>query len=182
MSAIVMIFYWIIFPWGVYKVSRWLWRQMPNPVFKGFVIVVTVGIYTWFLWMAVGRNMWLDHQVRQMCAKDGGVKVYETVELTPDLIDKAGRVRIPWKDDAKPSDKYYVESEDFYFRKGNPRMYRSQYRIVRQSGGKVLGELITYHRGGGGLPGPWHGSGFSCPNSRQGIKFRSVIFIKGDKK
>ena len=182
MSAIVMLFYWVLFPWVVYKVSKWLWRLMPNRFFKGIVIGVTIGVYAWFLWIAVGRNIWLDHQVRRMCAQDGGVKVYETVELTPDLIDKAGRISIPFKRQAKSSDKYYIESEDFYFRKGTPRMYRSEYRIIRRSDGNVLGKRITYHRGGGGLPGPWHPSGFSCPNPRQGSHFEPSIFIKGDKK
>ena len=178
MSAIVMLFYWVLFPWVVYKVSKLLWRRMPNRFFKGIVIGVTIGIYAWFLWIAVGRNIWLDHQVRRMCAQDGGVKVYETVELTPDLIDKAGRINIPNKEDVKPLDKYYIETHKFYFRTGNPLMYRKHSRIVRQSDGKTLGERISYHRSGGDLPGPWYGSGFSCPDVKERTKFGLSIFIK----
>ncbi len=126
--------------------------------------------------------MWLDHQVREMCARDGGVKVYETVELTPDLVDGAGRISIPNEEDAKLSDKYYFETEKFYFQKGNPLLYRKQSRIVRQSDKRVLGERITYHRSGGGLLGPWYGSGFSCPDLKQRTKFGPSIFVKGDKK
>ncbi len=182
MSAIVMGFYWIIFPWGVFKLARWLSRKTQSPLLKKLVVIITIGIYMWFLWLAVGRNMWVDHQVREMCARDGGVKVYETVELTPDLIDKAGRISIPYKDDATPSDKYFVETEYYYFKNGNPDFSRRQARIVRQSDGKVLGERISYGRGGGGLPGPWHGSSYTCPAPTKKIKFAKAIFIKGNKK
>lgn len=177
-----MLFYWVIFPWGVFKSARSLLRRTKNPVFKGFVIVATIGIYAWFLWIAIVRNMWLDHQVRELCARDGGVKVYETVELTPDLIDWAGRISIPEKTESKPSDKYYREVEYYYYRKGNPDLSRRQSRIVRQSDGKVLGKKISYSRGGGGLLGPWHESGYSCPDPAQGSKFETSIFIKGDKR
>lgn len=183
MSLLVMAFYWIVFPWGVFKLARWLLRKTHSPVFKKFVVVATIGIYTWFLWIAIGQNMWLDHQVDELCAKDGGVKIYETVELTPDLILKnTNRIWLPDKEDVKPSDKYYYEIEYFYYRKGNPDLSRRQSRIIRQSDGKVLGESISYSRGGGGLPGPWHGSSYDCPEPSQGIKFENAIFIKGDNK
>jgi hypothetical protein len=94
MIAFVWLFYWVIFPWLVYKLARWTMKLSDNRIFKRSVVAVTLGIYIWFLWIAVGRNMWLDHQVRQMCAKDGGVKVYETVELTPDLLDKTGKIKL----------------------------------------------------------------------------------------
>ena len=57
-----MIFYWVIFPWGVFKLARWLFRRTQHPVFKKLVVAGTLGIYIWFLWIAVARNMWLDHQ------------------------------------------------------------------------------------------------------------------------
>lgn len=182
MSLLVMAFYWIVFPWSVFKLARWLIRRAHGPIFKRLVVVAVIGIYTWFLWIAIGQNIWLDHQVRELCAKDGGVRVYETVELTPDLIDWAGRISLPDKKWAKPTDKYYCEWDDFYFRKGDPDLKRTTVRIVRQSDKKVLGEWITFSRGGGGLPGPWHGSGYSCQDISQEIKFEPAIFIKGDKK
>ncbi len=182
MSALLMVFYWVLFPLGVYQSARWLFRRAKHPVPKGLVVVGAIGIFAWFLWIAIGRNMWLDQQVREMCAKDGGVKVYETVELTPDLLDKAGRISIPFKRQAKLSDKFYVETDKFYFRKDDPIFYRYQYQIIRQNDGKILGESISYHRGGGGLSGPWFPSGFSCPDRKQGPKFEPSIFIKGDKK
>ncbi len=110
MIAFVWLFYWVIFPWLVYKLARWTMKLSDNRIFKRSVVAVTLGIYIGFLWIAVGRNMWLDHQVLQMCAKDGGVKVYETVELTPDLLDGEGSIHIAYKDKAKSWDKYYRET------------------------------------------------------------------------
>ncbi len=122
----------------------------------------------------------LDAEVRRLCAIDGGIKVYETVKLPPKKFDKYGNVTIPAQDSAKPEDEYYSESETYYYRQGNPEMSRRQYRIVRRSDGKVLGELVFYGRGGGDMPGPWHDSSFTCPAYENVPNFESSIFVKGE--
>lgn len=120
----------------------------------------------------------LDAEVKRLCAIDGGIKVYETVVLTPDLLDWAGRIWIPDKAQAKPTDKYYTETAIRYYRQGNPELSRRQYRIIRRSDEKVLGELIFYGRGGGDLPGPWHDSSFTCPKPTEIPNFESSVFVK----
>jgi hypothetical protein len=182
MSLLLMFFYWVIFPSGVFLSARWLFRRTGSLGVKCLVIIGTVGIYGWFLWVAVGRNMWLDYQVREMCAKDGGVKIYETVFLPPERFDKYGNVNIQFKKYSKPEDEYYYESETYYYLKGNPQMTRNLYRIIRRLDGKVMGEKTYYSRGGGGLFGPWRGSGFECPEPGQAPKFESRIFKKGNEK
>ena len=97
MSLILMLFYWIVIPVAVFRSARWLYLRFEGGFKRGLIVAGAVGFFAWFLWIAVGRNIWLDHQVREMCAKDGGVRVYETVELTPDLLDWAGRIDIPSK-------------------------------------------------------------------------------------
>lgn len=124
----------------------------------------------------------LDEQVRQLCAQDGGIKVYETVKVSPEKFDKYGVIRIPPKQDAKPSDEYYYESDTTYFRKGNPEMRRSHDRIIRRSDGKMLGEFVYYARRGGDIPGPWHESFFGCPDIRTLPNFESSIFMKDEHK
>lgn len=183
MSLILMMIYWVVIPFLVFRAAQWLFRRAKSPIGKGLVIVATVGLFSCFLWVAVGENMWLDHQVKELCAKDGGVKVYETVTLPTDKYNQYASKNwvLPDKAQAKLTDEYYCERENHYYREGNPQMTRRQTRIIRRSDGKVLGEYIRYGRGGGGLYGPWHGSSFSCPDPTT-IKFTSSIFLKGDKK
>jgi hypothetical protein len=121
----------------------------------------------------------LDEQVRELCAKDGGVKVYETVQLPAEKFDKYGNVGVPNKQYAKPSDEYYFETEIQFYREGNPSLERARTVMVRRSDGKVLGESIRYGRGGGDLPGPWHGTSFDCPPivDAEG-KLETSIFMK----
>jgi len=122
----------------------------------------------------------LDEQVKELCAKDGGIKVYETVKLPADRFDQWGKVQIPSKEKAKADDAYYIEWEISYLKKGNPSLWRSHHRVVRKSDSKLLGESIMYARGGGDPPGPWHGSSFKCPEPTQGPSLESVVFSKGE--
>ncbi|WP_154716613.1 hypothetical protein [Sterolibacterium denitrificans] len=128
----------------------------------------------------------LDAEVRELCAKDGGIKVYEKVTLPPEKFDQYGNIRIPTKKDAKPSDEYYYDDEDTYFRKGDPydgpNMWRSHTKVVRRSDGKVLGESIRYTRVGGDIPGPWHPSHFSCYDMDIPMDLEKSIFTERSEK
>lgn len=146
-------------------------------------MAMSMSVVLGLLWLALGKALWLDHQVRELCAKDGGIKVYEVVKLPPERFDKWGNVGIHDKKYAKPTDEYYYESEYHYYQEGNPTLLRSQDKIVRRSDGKVLGESIMYGRGGGDLPGPWHGTSFNCPPiGAPGTNLETAIFLKGDGK
>ena len=105
----------------------------------------------------------LDQQVRELCAKDGGVKVFETVKLPPERFDKFGAVRVPIKKDAKSGDEYYYEWDIRYYKQGNPTMWRNQFTLYRTSDKKILGEAIGYGRRGGDIPSPMNDSSYGCP-------------------
>lgn len=182
MSLLVFIFYWVVVPVLLISISGKLYRSAATSRQKLTVVVGGVLVFLGLLWIAAGEKWWLDYQVRELCAKDGGVKVYETVELPSERFDKWGNVRIPNKKHAQSTDEYYFESDDYYYREDNPKLLRSRYQIVRRSDGKVLGESVYYGRGGGDLPGPWHGSSFTCPEPTESIGLEKSIFLKGDKK
>lgn len=171
---------WIGVPLFVLVMGVQLWRREKTPLGKSFVVAASIAVLFLPLLVSDGVKYYYDARVREMCAKDGGVRVYETAPLTQNLIDKAGRIWIPDKERMKPTDKYYYESEDHYYRQGNPTLLQSRYRIIRRTDGKVLGESIFYGRGGGDLPGPWHESSFTCPNPIQSPGLETSIF-KGDK-
>ena len=126
----------------------------------------------------------LDQQVRELCAKDGGIKVYEQVVLPADKFDKVGNIQVPSRDMAKPSDEYYYIRTTQYIHQGSPEsgkaeMHRTLHQIVRRSDNKVLGESVRYSRRGGDAPGPWHPSSFTCPPiSTEQPKLETSVFIK----
>jgi hypothetical protein len=98
----------------------------------------------------------LDEQVRELCAKDGGVKVYETVSLSAESFESDGRLKFfrPSLGEAALGSDYLYKKSTHYFRKGDPVMFKSHYQIIRKQDGKLLGEAVFYSRGGGDLPGP----------------------------
>lgn len=132
---------------------------------------------------AVPNKMATDAEVRQLCALDGGIKIYETVKLSPDKFDHYGNVNIPSKNDMNESDEYYYVREITYLKKGDPEMWRTHVIIIRRKDEKVLGELIRYTRRGGDIPGPWHPSSFVCPDiEKTSPSLEKSIFIQGDEK
>ncbi len=139
----------------------------------------------WFgasFWHAGGQKIYYDLEVKRLCARDGGVKVYETVKLPAEVYDAYARRNwiLPDKVQAKPGDEYYYEVDRHYYRKGEPQMMRRQAKIIRRSDGKVLGEMVRYGRGGGDLPGPWHPSSFTCPRPTEGPYLEPSVFQKGE--
>lgn len=183
MSLVLMVFYWVAIPVLALLAARGLLRRAKAPFHKWLLVAMgAAGFLGWF-WLVAGERLWLDHQVRELCANDVGIKVYETVALPAERFDKWGNVGIRNKQYANPSDAYYYESEDHYYLQGNPTLLRSRSWIVRRSDGKVMGESIRYGRGGGDLPGPWHGSSFDCPPIADAEgKLESSIFLKKDEK
>ncbi|MBU1236747.1 MAG: hypothetical protein KJ634_12120 [Gammaproteobacteria bacterium] len=150
---------------------------MKNAATKASAIALTIAVG---LVMAGCEKARLDEQVRELCAKDGGIKVYEIVTLPEEKFDSTGNVRIPFKQHAGPSDEYFIETETVVLREGDPSLVRMSARVVRRSDEKVLGESIYYGRGGGDLPGPWHPSSFTCPNPAEKPYLEPSIFKKGE--
>ena len=112
----------------------------------------------------------LDEEIRRLCATDGGIKVFEQVPLPQDKFNQYGQINFfrPTQGENSLGAEYLFTSEVAYYRRGNPEMSRTHYQVIRKADNKLLGELIRYGRGGGDMPGPWHGSSFSCPDLRDG--------------
>lgn len=119
----------------------------------------------------------LDAEVRRLCAVDGGVKVYETAVLPPEMYNEQGvfQGRIPMKERVMPSDKYHYEVRSQVLVKGNPRLIRTEVQIVRKADGKVLGTKVSYGRGGG----DWAPSSFTCPDPTASVGLESSVFVNG---
>lgn len=179
--VLLLLAIWLGIGYGAYFLWRYFapkWAQRRRP----YAALGLVGAAVWLLWLLYelqGRKMYYDAQVRELCAKDGGVRVYETVRLPAERFDRSGNVGVPNKRHVKPSDEYFFEVDIQYYRRSNPSIERARTTLVRRSDGKVLGESIRYGRGGGDLPGPWHDSSFDCPpiSKAEGV-LETSIFVR----
>ncbi len=113
----------------------------------------------------------LDRQMEELCKKDGGVKVYETVTVPPEMFDRWGDPFPGWRErkreDMLGPEYRYVE-ETVYLKygdafKGEGVLRRFSTRIYRRSDGKLMGEAISYARSGGDFIAYAHPTSKSCP-------------------
>jgi len=93
----------------------------------------------------------LDVEVDRLCAIDGGVRVYETVALPSDKFDKWGQINFyrPTQGENALGTEYVFKREIYYYKQGNPDLFRLHTQVYRRLDGKLLGESVFYKRGGG---------------------------------
>jgi hypothetical protein len=118
----------------------------------------------------------LDRQMHELCEKDGGLKVYETVTLPAAMFDQNGDPFPGWR--ARPESlrlgvDYRLVHDVTYLKRGDPmkgdgRLDRYHWKVVRNSDGKVLGEGTMYGRSGGDFIPIGHFTSNSCP-TRLGV-------------
>lgn len=112
--------------------------------------------------------------VDELCAKDGGIKIYETVTLSASMFNAYGQPKIDFQN--KTSNNHHSNSGLYFSINqiniiGDPNshdisrmaVWKTLIRLHRSSDGKVLGETILYSRSGGDPIGPWHPSSYGCP-------------------
>lgn len=139
------------------------------------ILVAWLGMPTFNKWRA-------DRFVDELCAKDGGIKVYEAVRLPEERFDKFGEIYVPSLKEAKPMDEFYYVSETQWIKKSDDVfalvMWRNHDRLFRAAENKLLGEAIGYSRRGGDPISPLHISSYACPIDAD-IKFvKQKVFVK----
>ena len=135
----------------------------------------------------VNKAYW-DRQVRELCELDGGVVVYEQVELTPEEYrendGKSGIIRVP-SETSKIANQYsYLRrTTTEYIHIGYPTVTRRESIIFRKSDGKELGKSVLYTRTGGSFPnGISETPSFSC-NDIEAFSLdieRQIFSIRGE--
>ncbi len=125
----------------------------------------------------------IDAELEELCKSEGGVKVFETVKLTADqfrpdgypvfLMPIGGAVTY----ERRLGSAYRLVSESSEVRRLLwVRLVRSSESVIRESDGKVLGQLVVFSRFGGGVPLS-EGAGHICPKPPFGINFIKSIFV-----
>jgi hypothetical protein len=142
----------------------------------GWIYVLTAALL-----LSACEKARLDQQVKELCAKDGGIKVYETVKLPAEKFNQWGQPNFfnPTQGENALGPDYLFKREIHYYRRGNPEMSREHYQVIRRSDNRLLGETILYGRGGGDMPGPWYDSSYSCPKPLEAgpnMLLKSIFF------
>lgn len=136
----------------------------------------------------------LDRQMKELCAKDGGVKVYETVTLPKEMFDRTGRpitgnlMRI--RDGLtiqNVGSAYVIEHVTETIDAGNPssgvisegRLLRFVTNIRRSLDNKLLGTEVSYGRTGGGITFGHPGQNY-CPKPRSTPGIIYAVFKQGE--
>ncbi len=132
------------------------------------VLLVVIALVVFF----EGRKAYLDYQVRELCAKDGGVRVYEVIKIPNENFTKWGQVNFyrPTLGENALGSEYRFTWDLSFYKKGNPEISRLHIQVVRRADNKLLGEVVRYGRGGGDFPSPAHGSSFGCPDFDSGAE------------
>ncbi|ODU05318.1 hypothetical protein [Thiobacillus sp. 65-1402] len=169
---------WIVVPLLALFITALLWRYSHTVPGKGLALVAGVAILSVPALIANGIKSHYDQQVRELCAKDGGVRVYETVRLPTEKFNQWGQVNFYRPDQGENAlgSEYVLRTDVQYFRRGNISLRRYHVQVIRHRDGLLLGESVGYDRGGGDLPGPWQPSSFSCPK-HHGETVIDSIFI-----
>lgn len=126
----------------------------------------------------------------ELCHKDGGVKVYETVALPSASFGPDGTPLAAYWLDTKllgSSDRlgpnYRYVRWDEVIKQGDPlkgqgRLTRYTEEVYRVSDGKLLGKSVSYGSAGGDFLVLEHYSTAICPTPAQ--PFLTAIFTKGE--
>lgn len=129
-----------------------------------------------------GRQAYWDEQVREMCARDGGVQIFERIKVSSAeaaLLGKVGgRISIPLRETAPLGSPAYFEATSAVLHGGNPGVWRTEWLVRRGSDGALLARGVTYDRSGGDIPSWAHPSRFTCP-PEIGLLLQQVYLIEG---
>lgn len=113
----------------------------------------------------------LDRRMEELCKKDGGIKIHETVTLPPEMFDQDGDPFPGWRKRSeyeRLGPDYRLVQQTTYLKQGEPlkgegRLDRSHWKVVRNSDNKILGEGVSYGRSGGDFIVLGHFTSKSCP-------------------
>ena len=128
-----------------------------------------------------GRQSYWDAQIKEMCANDGGVRIFERLRVSKTDIARLGtigeKIGIPTKSLAHPDAPAYADLRITYIREADPVVSRHETSVIRRSDQSIIAKWVAYTRSGGDLPGPGHPSHYSCPQHSQIVSDLQQLFI-----
>lgn len=148
------------------------------PLTLVLMLIVAVAFYE-------GRKAYWDYRVREMCAKDGGVKVFERIQLNAEdyrrLSGRLGEIPIQERRGATTNAEYVSDTERTWIHRNSPEVYRTEATIRAVAGSKSLARYVNYARVGGDFPTFSHPSAFSCDQGYGSVS-KQIFIIEGVEK
>ena len=140
------------------------------PLVLILLLILIVGFYE-------GRKAYWDYRVTKMCEKDGGMIIYENIELTEEELnlykDKFGKYGFPRENQASEFIQIVSKDKSTYIRRNYPEVRRNELSIIRRTDEKILGMRVSYSRVGGELF-VFHPSIFRCPETLENT-FSAIV-------
>jgi len=120
-----------------------------------------------------GYQEYWDQQVRALCEKDGGIVIFEEINLTKEMYIRneghKGNIRIPSKRHAKANHDFYSVTNTTnikYFNNSKGKLYvqRVENMIYRQADERLIEKKVYYFRRNGDILHNlgMHQGSFSC--------------------
>ena len=129
-----------------------------------------------FAYSEVSKSYW-DKRVQEMCAEDGGIRVFEAGTVSKQqwdlLLNPFGQLSPPLENRASDDVTIAHKNTSTYIRRNNPEVRRDELVVIRNGDKKVLGVTVSYSRVGGDVIA-LHPSYFSCPENAVDV-FSAVI-------
>jgi hypothetical protein len=123
---------------------------------------ITLLVLSVYLLAGCAEKYELDRQMEELCKKDGGAKIYETVKLSPEFFEANGLIKN--KEYSREGNKTYLKiatdfiliNEIIYIKEGDPlkgqgMLLRSKSELRRISDNSLLAEEVKYGRSGGDI-------------------------------
>ena len=102
-------------------------------------LILVVGFYE-------GRKSYWDWKVKELCAKDGGVRIFERIAISKEQANSMPKVNdflgLTPEVLAKPSAPAYLVMRSVVLREGDPTVIRHENQIVRRSDRRIVGQAV----------------------------------------
>lgn len=160
------------------------WDRTSTKILSGVALICFVVL----IWAGIPEyeKAQADTLVRELCAKDGGMHVYEVVKLPASRFESHGLVTFPGPRLLPRSERYMKPDDEFFSTYDrttivpaagfHPEVWRNHHKLFRTADRKLLGEGISYARRGGDPIGPWHPSSFLCPSNADIVNIVRQVF------
>jgi hypothetical protein len=166
---------------GLVAGALWLLASRKTRMF-GWALAAVVAVPTAWVGMRLFNTWSLDRELERLCAMDGGVHILEFVQLPNEQFDHEGvpfsGYRHLFASGKYLGPDYQVERGVRVLVAGDPRLQRTETRVVRIRDGKLLANWVQYARVGGGLPLPSPPTAKSCSTGPEADRFPYNVFIK----